>query len=101
MASAQNTPASRRSCGSCVDLLRRKRAWSLKTAPGKEAQVDYGTRSMVPRSNEVLKDLKAVGVRSYVPEPDRGRRNWGGKQVNKRRSMAIVGELGVRAASGG
>ena len=31
-------------------------------------------------SNEVLKDLKAVGVRSYVPEPDRGRRNWGGKQ---------------------
>jgi len=34
-------------------------------------------------SNDVLKDLKEVGVRSYVPEPDRGRRNWDGKQVEK------------------
>ncbi len=25
-------------------------------------------------SNEVMKDLKEVGVRSNVPEPDRGRR---------------------------
>ena len=34
-------------------------------------------------SNEVLKDLKEVGVRSYVPEPDRGKRNWDGKQVEQ------------------
>lgn len=34
-------------------------------------------------SNEVMKDLKEVGVRSYVPEPDRGKRNWDGKQVEQ------------------
>ena len=27
-------------------------------------------------SNESLVDLEAVGVRSYISEPDRGRRNW-------------------------
>jgi transposase len=27
-------------------------------------------------SNQVLVDLEAVGVRSYISEPDRGRRNW-------------------------
>jgi transposase len=27
-------------------------------------------------SNQVIVDLEAVGVRSYISEPDRGRRNW-------------------------
>jgi transposase len=27
-------------------------------------------------SNQLLVDLEAVGVRSYISEPDRGRRNW-------------------------
>jgi hypothetical protein len=27
-------------------------------------------------SNQELLDLEAVGVRSYISEPDRGRRNW-------------------------
>jgi transposase len=27
-------------------------------------------------SNQKLVDLEAVGVRSYISEPDRGRRNW-------------------------
>jgi hypothetical protein len=27
-------------------------------------------------SNEELVDLEAVGVRSYISEPDRGRRKW-------------------------
>ena len=27
-------------------------------------------------SNQALVDLEAVGVRSYISEPDRGRRNW-------------------------
>ena len=27
-------------------------------------------------SNQVMLDLEAVGVRSYISEPDRGRRNW-------------------------
>lgn len=50
-------------------------------------------------SNGVLKDLKEVGVRSYVPEPDRGKRNWNGKQVeqaavygNRRRIRGVRGK---------
>jgi transposase len=27
-------------------------------------------------SNELLKDLRVLGVRSYISEPARGRRNW-------------------------
>ena len=27
-------------------------------------------------SNQSLVDLEAVGIRSYIAEPDRGRRNW-------------------------
>lgn len=34
-------------------------------------------------SNAVLVDLKQAGVRSYIPEPDRGKRNWDGKQAEK------------------
>ena len=49
-------------------------------------------------SNEVLMDLKAVGVRSYVPEPDRGRRNWGGKQAEQ---MEVYGNRRrIRGARG-
>jgi transposase len=29
-------------------------------------------------SNQVMVDLEAVGLRSYIAEPDRGRRNWQG-----------------------
>ena len=31
-------------------------------------------------SNETLVDLAAVGVRSHIAEPDRGRRNWKGRE---------------------
>jgi transposase len=34
-------------------------------------------------SNDVLMILKEVAVRSYCSEPDRGRRNWKGKQEEK------------------
>ena len=27
-------------------------------------------------SNQVMVDLEAIGIRSYISEPDRGRRNW-------------------------
>src|SRR5690606_7491680 len=30
-------------------------------------------------SNEVMVDLEAIGIRTYVSEPGRGRRNWQGK----------------------
>ena len=32
-------------------------------------------------SNETLVTLAALGIRSYVPERDRGRRNWRGKHA--------------------
>ena len=51
-------------------------------------------------SNDVLRDLAEMGIRSYASEPDRGRRNWKGKQAerdavyaNRRR---IRGERGKR-----
>jgi transposase len=37
-------------------------------------------------SGEVLKALHADGVRSYLPEPDRGRRKWQGKAAEQKRT---------------
>ena len=34
-------------------------------------------------SNQSLVDLEAVGVRAYLSEPDRGRRNWRGKSTER------------------
>lgn len=43
--------------------------------PGiEEAVADKGYHS-----NQTLVDLEAVGIRAYISEPDRGRRNWRGK----------------------
>jgi transposase len=36
-------------------------------------------------SNEVLVDLHQEGVRSYIPEPERGSRNWDGKKQEQKR----------------
>lgn len=36
-------------------------------------------------SGEVLKQLQRQGVRSYIPEPDRGRRKWAGKELEQKR----------------
>ena len=51
-------------------------------------------------SNDVGVDLKEMGARSYIAEPDRGPRNWNGKEAakaavygNRRR---IQGERGKR-----
>jgi transposase len=35
-------------------------------------------------SGPVLVDLYADGVRSYIPEPERGRRNWNGKEQEQK-----------------
>jgi transposase len=35
-------------------------------------------------SNAVLRQLSESGVRSYIPEPDRGKRNWQGKAAEKK-----------------
>lgn len=37
-------------------------------------------------SGEVLKTLHADGVRSYLPEPNRGRRKWEGKTAEQKRT---------------
>src|SRR6202162_737187 len=39
-------------------------------------------------SGEVLITLHQAGVRSYIPEPDRGERNWAGKELEKNRVYA-------------
>ena len=39
-------------------------------------------------SNQVLVDLHAAGIRSYIPEPERGPRKWPGKQKEQQRVYA-------------
>ena len=39
-------------------------------------------------SNQVLMDLHAEGIRSYLPEPDRGPRKWLGKEQEQQRVYA-------------
>ena len=50
-------------------------------------------------SNQVLEDLREAGVRSYIPEPDRGQRKWDGKRAaqesvygNRRRIRGMRGK---------
>ena len=54
-------------------------------------------------SNELLEDLSVLGVRTYISEPARGRRNWKGKQAarnavyrNRRRIRATRGKRLLR-----
>jgi transposase len=39
-------------------------------------------------SNQVLVDLHAEGVRSYIPEPERGPRKWAGKEKEQKQVYA-------------
>lgn len=48
-----------------------------------EAVADKGYHS-----GAVLKKLHGQGIRSYIPEPERGRRNWPGKQTEQQRVYA-------------
>jgi transposase len=54
-------------------------------------------------SNEVLKELTAMEVRTYIAEPERGTRNWHGKEAEKQAVYAnrrrIGGERGKRLQS--
>jgi transposase len=49
-------------------------------------------------SNESLVDLEAVGVRSYISEPDRGRRNW--KKHSDARDAVYRNRRRIRGARG-
>lgn len=39
-------------------------------------------------SSQVLVDLHAEGIRTYIPEPERGRRKWDGKEKEQHRVYA-------------
>ena len=49
-------------------------------------------------SNQSLVDLEAVGVRSYISEPDRGRRNW--KKNPEARDAVYRNRRRIRGARG-
>jgi transposase len=49
-------------------------------------------------SNQALVDLEAVGVRSYISEPDRGRRNW--KKQPEARGAVYRNRRRIRGARG-
>ena len=49
-------------------------------------------------SNQTLVTLAALGIRSYVSEPDRGRRNWRGKHVA--RDAVYANRRRIRGARG-
>lgn len=59
----------------------------------KEVVADKGYHS-----NQVVVDLEAVGVRSYISEPDRGRRNWK-DHPDARDATATAGGFAVHAGS--
>jgi transposase len=50
-------------------------------------------------SNQSLVDLEAVGVRNYISEPDRGRRNW--KKNPEARDAVYRNRRRIRGARGG
>ncbi len=63
------------------------------TAPEEEPRVNLGGVEEVVadkgyHSGAVLKDLHGVECRSYIPEPERGRRNWEGKQEEQKQVYA-------------
>jgi transposase len=59
----------------------------------KEVVADKGYHS-----NQALVDLEAVGVRSYISEPDRGRRNW--KDNPEAREAVYRNRRRIRGARG-
>jgi transposase len=63
------------------------------TAPAEEPKVNLeGLEEVVGdkgyHSGGVLKDLHAVGCRSYISEPERGPRKWAGKQEERKQVYA-------------
>ncbi len=63
------------------------------TAPEEEPKVNLGgieeaVADKGYHSGGVLQDLHGVDCRSYIPEPERGRRNWAGKQEEQKQVYA-------------
>ena len=77
------------------------------TAAGTFAVHEQGVVEVVAdkgyHSNEVMRDLRALELRSYVAEPERGRRKWRRKEAEQQAVYAnrrrIQGERGKRLQS--
>ena len=64
-----------------------------ETTPAEEPKVNLGGVQEVVadkgyHSGAVVQDLHAVDCRSYIPEPERGRRNWEGKEDEQKQVYA-------------
>ena len=70
--------------------------------PANEKMAPAGIAEVVAdkgyHSNEVLTDLTALEIRSYVSEPDRGRRRWRGKE--QARDAVYANRRRIRGARG-
>jgi len=71
----------------------------VATAPAEEPNVNLqGVEEVVAdkgyHSGAVLKDLHGVDCRSYIPEPERGRRNWEGKPEEQKQVYANRRRIG-------
>ena len=76
-----------------------------KTTPQEEPQVQLGgVEELVAdkgyHSGAVLKDLHDGEVRSYIPEPDRGRRNWKGEGKAQEQQRTYENRRRVRGDRG-
>jgi len=58
-----------------------------KTSEGRFKVHPEGVEEVVAdkgyHSNDALRELRAIEVRTYIAEPERGRRNWKGRQAEK------------------
>jgi transposase len=69
-------------------------AFQVHTQGVKEVVADKGYHS-----NEVVRDLRDMEVRSYIAEPERGSRNWADKPAEEGRFTRTDDGLGVSGAS--
>ena len=75
----------------------------MESATGDDAAIQEIVADKGYHSNAVLASIDELGLRSYIAEPDRGRRRWKGKKdlqaivyANRRR---IRGNRGKRIAA--
>src|SRR5436190_3932331 len=77
---------------------------NVEPAEGQSGVHPEGVQEVVAdkgyHSNDVLVGLAELGVRSYIAEPDRGPRNWDGKEAEKKavhdNRRRVQGERGKR-----
>ena len=61
-------------------------------AVGSGARVREVVTDQGYHSNETVLELKELGLRGYLSEPDRGRRNWKGRTGSTRRQCTRIGD---------